>query len=66
MAKYGEKDDTKCPECGLVYETRCRCFRADSQCKLGHTWHICTVHKVVVKHIAGHFVPINKCTCVPN
>ena len=53
-----------CPICGEPSIDRCRCPRADSECKNGHKWHWCIVHlKIVIGHF-DHSLSINICTCV--
>lgn len=52
-----------CPICGGKVVGTCRCFRADSQCEKGHTFHICVKHRVYVRGPASHSIPIDQCTC---
>lgn len=52
-----------CPICQEKAVTTCRCFRGDSTCKNGHSWHRCTVHHVTVIGDSDHSIDTMKCTC---
>ena len=53
----------KCPVCNEKVECACTCIRADSECKNGHQWHTCTVHKVKVLGFSDHTLSTKICTC---
>ena len=57
-------DPRQCPMCGKPSIITCRCFRADSICKNGHTWHICVKHHKIVLGHSNHSRPVTKCTCL--
>ncbi len=52
-----------CPVCGGEAQMRCRCMLADSVCSLGHHWHICPVHHLVVVGESNHAAPMDQCSC---
>lgn len=52
-----------CPICNELAFSICKCFRHDSECKNGHTWHTCTIHKVKVLGKSDHSIPTMTCTC---
>lgn len=52
-----------CPICNERAVLSCKCPRADSKCKNGHEWHICTVHGKVVLGRSDHSLATFTCTC---
>jgi hypothetical protein len=55
--------DNKCPVCGEMALSRCKCPRADSRCKFGHQWHTCAKHNKIVLGLSNHSIPTFDCTC---
>lgn len=52
-----------CPQCGRDAITYCRCPRRDRTCLNLHHWHLCPVHRTVVRGPADHGGKMSTCTC---
>ena len=65
IAYFYGKPPTKennCPECGGLSIRSCHCLALDSECALGHKWHICKKHLVTVRGHSDH-ASQDDCSC---
>ena len=51
-----------CPECVGASIRSCHCLALDSECALGHKWHICKKHLVTVRGHSDH-ASQDDCSC---
>lgn len=52
-----------CPVCKEPAVITCKCPIGDSECKNGHEWHRCLVHKKIVQGPSDHSKDTMACHC---
>jgi hypothetical protein len=57
--------ENNCPICNEPSICSCRCPCNESECKNGHTWHICVKHDKQVLGRRDHTLDLMTCTCNP-
>lgn len=62
LVARGISNSKICPTCGRPAVLQCKCSLGDCECKMGHKWHLCPVHKTKVALESDH-ANSDLCTC---